>query len=65
MKLTEAQKSAAIAYGRVLQERIPPCPWNPFPRDSDWGREIERHYVEAELKRRRAGRTALEEQDGR
>ncbi len=22
---------------------IPPCPWNPFPHDSKWGRQFELH----------------------
>lgn len=44
----EAMKNAA----RAMIDYIEPCPWNPFPRDSPWGREIERQYRKDQIARR-------------
>lgn len=38
---------------QAISERVPPCPWNPFPWDSPWGREIERRYQEEQRRQRR------------
>lgn len=44
MKLTKAERRAMERFAAALIERIPPCPWNPFPRDSEWGRKIEAYW---------------------
>lgn len=59
-KLTDSEITCMREYGWVLAQYIPPCPWNPFPHDSDGGRKIEQQYVMDEMAKRR--RDAL--QDG-
>lgn len=52
--MSEPQMDALLAHGRALFDYIPPCPWNPFPRDSPWGRKIEFAYrLDQHHKRRR------------
>lgn len=45
--------SILAAIAPVLSERVEPCPWNPFPPDSHWGREIENRYQEDRRRQRR------------
>lgn len=54
-KLTELPPIEVIeAYGRAFASYIGPCPWNPFPRSSEWGRKIEEYYREDQTRRRAA-----------
>jgi hypothetical protein len=44
----------ARRYAEHAMNYIGPCPWNPFPRNSHWGRMIDDAYRRDELCRRRA-----------
>lgn len=39
-------------YGEHLSSYIGPRPWDPFPRTSEWGRQIDKAYREDQLRRR-------------
>lgn len=59
-KLTPEALEAMCALSMAEANYIPPCPWNPFPPDDVWGREVERRYRADQIKRR----AALAKEDG-
>lgn len=39
-------------YAEAMINYIPPCPWNPFPISSKWGRQIEEQYRKDQIAKR-------------
>ena len=54
MKLTDAEIRAMKRFASSMADHIPPCPWNPFPRNSEWGRKIEAYWRRYQLAALRA-----------
>lgn len=50
--MTSVQIEAMKKYAESLIGYISPCPWNPFPRDSKWGRQIEEQYRRDQINKR-------------
>lgn len=51
--MTTVQTEAMKKYAETMIDYIPPCPWNPFPRDSEWGQQIERGWRKFQASKRR------------
>lgn len=58
MKLTDAEIRAMKRFASSMADHIPPCPWNPFPLDSEWGRKIEADWRRNQLYGRQALNTS-------
>lgn len=50
--MTPVQIETMKKYAEAMIDYIPPCPWNPFPRTSKWGRQIEEQYRRDQIAKR-------------
>jgi hypothetical protein len=49
----DAEQQYWLAYAQAQIDYVGPCPWNPFPRTSPWGRGIDESYRRQQIARRR------------